>query len=630
MLPQIWTENFNSHIMEKLKLEAAACFRKFQLPKTKKEWESLRPELIRILKAKIHIPYTPSIPLNCNITSEIDHGTYWIRQLYFQGVKDLYVVGSLYIPKGKGPFPGVLVPHGHWKQGHLAKKIQEIGQLLAKSGYVALTTDAFGSGERCIEHGKFEYHGNQIGGSLLNVGETLAGIQIADNMRAIDLLHSLSFVRKDRTGVTGGSGGGNQTMYLAAFDERVTAAIPVVSVGTYQSYVGATNCICELIPDGLTVCEESAIIALAAPRAMLICNALYDENVTFHVEEMMRSYTEAKKVFLASGVPQNLKVLPFNAVHSYPDEARAAMLGFFDYHLKGKGIGDQRFPLPEVSALPEEKLMVFKRGKRPKNKIFSIPRYVEKRADALASSPANGTKEELAQLLKIHSAKIRNFYPLFSEGDWQKYTVEGSSGCLLPVLFQKRNSDLCRILASPGGKAELEKNSVSGKSILETAEKSGDSLLIFEPWGCGETGYAAEETIDSYCPQHKLSRALIWLGRRLMGEWTMNFMLAMELAGKLVPNSQFILTGHRDCGIAALFATVLESSQIRRVELIDSSASLRYSGSPVRSENGSSMAVCIPDILKWGDMTHACQLIPSVKVDFVRSRLWNGNLAEKT
>ena len=90
-------------------------------------------------------------------------------------------------------------------------------------------------------------------------------------------------------------------MYLAAFDERVKAAVPVVSVGSYQSYVGGTNCICELIPDGLMICEESSLLALAAPNALMICNALHDINHTFHVSEAARSYTEAQKVYTALG-----------------------------------------------------------------------------------------------------------------------------------------------------------------------------------------------------------------------------------------------------------------------------------------------------------------------------------------
>src|SRR5690606_8902254 len=75
-----------------------------------------------------------------------------------------------------------------------------------------------------------EYHGGNLGASLFNIGETLMGMQLTDNVRALDFLCSLPMVDTQRIGVTGASGGGNQSMWLAALDERIKAVVPVVSV----------------------------------------------------------------------------------------------------------------------------------------------------------------------------------------------------------------------------------------------------------------------------------------------------------------------------------------------------------------------------------------------------------------
>ena len=53
-------------------------------------------------------------------------------------------------------------------------------------------------------------------------------------------------------------------------DERIAAAMSVVSVGSFESYVYGMNCMCELLPDGLTFTEESGVLALIAPRSFSI------------------------------------------------------------------------------------------------------------------------------------------------------------------------------------------------------------------------------------------------------------------------------------------------------------------------------------------------------------------------
>ena len=145
---------------------------------------------------------------------------------------------------------------GHSRNGRLGST-QSHGYTLALNGYVAITVDPWGAGERTTKYRLYVYHGANLGASLLNIGESLMGLQITDNMRAVDLLCSLPYVDPEKIGATGASGGGNQTMWLAAMDERIKAAVPVVSVGTFESYVMGHNCICETLPDGLTFTEES-------------------------------------------------------------------------------------------------------------------------------------------------------------------------------------------------------------------------------------------------------------------------------------------------------------------------------------------------------------------------------------
>ena len=143
-------------------------------------------------------------------------------------------------------------------------------------------------------------------------------------------------------------------MYLAAMDDRIKAAVPVCSVGSYSSYLYEPNCVCETLPGGLKITEMAGILALAAPRAMMICTGLYDVK-TFSPQEMLNSYDAALPVYKKLNAQDKFTYRIFNHGHAYSPEAREAMLGFFELHLKGKGTG-QPVPEPFYTPLPEKEL----------------------------------------------------------------------------------------------------------------------------------------------------------------------------------------------------------------------------------------------------------------------------------
>ena len=296
-LPDIFSgERNNDLISFSLKSQAAKAFNLLQLPQTKEEWSTRREELKEDILRHANVSYHPDLPLTCKKTGEYEMEGFSIKNIYFQTRPDVYATANLYIPQGNGPFPAVVITMGHARNGKLYPEYQALGQTLAMNGYVAIAIDPWGAGERTTVHGDFEYHGANLGASLLNVGETLMGVQITDNMRAVDLLMSLPFVDHKYIGATGASGGGNQVMWLAALDERIKAVVPVVSVGTFQSYILNSNCICEALPAGLTFTEESEVLGLIAPRALKICSGLRDANAAFNPQEMLRSYHGAKKI----------------------------------------------------------------------------------------------------------------------------------------------------------------------------------------------------------------------------------------------------------------------------------------------------------------------------------------------
>ena len=601
----VWTESFSDYIENNLKQEAAKLFRIHQLPANLDSWQARRDELRNKIWENLGVVYDSSLELDLRETGEIKMDGYRIKNVYYQSRPGIYVTGNLYIPEGEGPFPAVVGMHGHWAQGRLAERVQSRGHTLAKNGYVCLLVDAWGSGERSTKHGEFEYHGAGLGGALFNIGESLMGAQIVDNMRAVDVLCSLDCVDSDKIGATGASGGGNQTMWLAAMDDRIVAAVPVVSVGSFQSYIMGSNCICECLPNGSTFTEESGVLALIAPRALKICNCLGDTNPTFYPAEMLRSYKETRKVFQAYDADTKLSYQVYNQPHGYWPEIRETMLGWFELHLKGIGTGAPKAEVP-FETLPEEKMMVFEKEQRPEE-VIGIAEYCRWQGEELKAEIAvskidrESKKAELRDVLKVSTPlTLKTTYEYGLESGWEKIAVETVCGRMIPVLRRKPqdgSSDYI-IASSLNGKSELANN-----KHLNDAFDSGKGIILFDVYGSGET--SDPDGAVTLSPYHTLARTLLWLGRSLYGEWCREYVLLASWCRESCGAENIELFGLRECGIAAIFAGALSANEVA-VTAEKSPRSFVFTTNEKAAEL--SMGFCLPNILKWGDLELAAGL----------------------
>jgi dienelactone hydrolase len=163
-------------------------------------------------------------------------------------------------------------------------------------------------------------------------------MQVYDNRRAVDYLLTRPEVDGDRLGVTGASGGGNQTMYAGALDERFKAVVPVCSVGNYQAYLQAACCVCEVLPGALRFTEEGDVLGLVAPRALMVVSATKD-SFQFSVAEADKSLNRAKAIFNLYDSENKLTHPVFESPHAYNQAMREAMYGWMTHWLKGEGDG---------------------------------------------------------------------------------------------------------------------------------------------------------------------------------------------------------------------------------------------------------------------------------------------------
>lgn len=614
-IPKVWNNISGNDGELALRMEASRRFRQWaELPcGSKKEWNAHRQFLRKTIWEKLGVKYDPELPLDSREYGTVRMKGYSVRKITYQSRRGFHVTANLYVPDGKGPFPGVINMHGHWQQGKIAERVQERGHLLASCGYVCLCVDAFGAGERSSDHGVFEYHGSTLGSSLLNIGETLMGCQVVDNMRGVDMLCSLPYVDAAKIGATGASGGGNQTMWLTAMDDRIQAAVPVVSVGTFESYVHCANCVCELLPDGLTVTEESGVLALVAPRALKICTALKDSCEAFQAKEMLRSFENARKVFHTLGSDDKITYQIFNTPHGYWSEIREAMLGWFDLHLKGIGHGMPKAG-PSFECLPEAKLMVFPKGERPAE-VRSIASHCRiegsKLRAALLRKKSIGRKEKIEELKTILRIGDPFSVATLTEhneiGGWKRFTVTLSDGRQLPMAVKPGTKDFI-VMTHPLGKDKI------------TVPETKASLALIDLSGQGETSYPTPHP-GIY---HDLARWQLWLGRTLMGEWVRELEAVRGVLTEHFKAKTVTLHGTAETAVASLFGSVVHG-KIDRVVYADAPGSYLFSGTGI--PECFNMAMPVPGFLCWGDIPLAVAL-SSAKVEILRPKKMDGTLFE--
>ncbi len=605
-LPDVLPSGKSDLTDKRLRLEASLKFAEHELPRTKEALMAYRTTLRSKIKSEAGIVANHRLPLDIKQTGEIRMKGYAIRNICFQTLPGVYATANLYVPDGEGPFPAVINMLGHWRKGKIDNTgPQAVGHTLAAKGYVCLTIDPWGAGERGTKYGAYEYHGSNLGASLMNIGEPLLGIQVSENMRGIDLLCSLPMVDSTRIGATGASGGGNQTMWLSAVDERVVADVPVVSVGTFESYIMESNCICEQLPDGLTFTEEAGVVALA--NAPLLINHNRDSNPTFYPSEMLRSFASASEAFRTEGKGSDVSFRRFDLEHGYEREDREAMLGWFDLHLKGIGDGEPVKELP-FTQVPEEKLLVFPSGERDAG-IVSTDVYCRNRGNELRKAylatdhfPALKKERELKDMLRINNKlTIREVCHYPAAGGWERLALESEDHRLIPLLYLEpagESRDFV-IISNPSGKSEIS------LVLVNDLIKQGKGIVIADFSGTGELTSANSAGYDQTGKLHTLSRAELWLGQTILGEWIKELDMVTQYLYKQCRAGKVSADGTRESGLAGLFYAAM-GGHIKEVTLHEAPVSYLFDNAD--SVDYFSMGIHVPGFLQWGDVSLAAAL----------------------
>jgi hypothetical protein len=610
----------SAEFLEFIRGEATKLRANDRPPQTAAEWDDRRLQIRQQLAAALGGFPAERCPLEPRLLDTWKRDGYRLEKLLFQTFPGVWMTAHAYVPDAPGPHPAILSVHGHWKHAKQEPTIQSRCIGAAKLGFFVLAVDAFGAGERATGKALGEYHGEMSGATLFLSGRTLAGVQLYENMRAVDYLQSRPEVDPKKIGVTGASGGGNQTMYAGAYEERFAAAVPVCSVGNYQAYLGAACCMCEVVPGALRFTEEGELLGLTAPRGLMVVNVSKDGR-QFSIREARKSLVGAQFVYDVLGQPDRLYHSTFRWHHDYHQPIREAMYGFMTQQLKGAGDGS---PIAEPAHNTEDTDAVrcYPGTTRPDDWV-TLPQFAAAESRAVLakwSAPANRDAwDSRATALKgVLRDKVFGGFPAgtdvsaaaaMARGDAWTVTFSPEPG--LTLVAQRQPA--AEASAKTAILLNLEGLATAQKSPLAAAlRKGGWNLVTVELRATGAGGVKGD--LIGRAPDHNSAEWSLWVGRPLLGQWTYDVLRTLDvLHGESGQGAgpHPIVIGEGPAGLVALSVGALAGNQVSGVAAVNTLASY-VTDVPYQGQRLGTLA---PGILRdVGDVGHLAALALPTRV----------------
>jgi len=304
-------------------------------------WASYQQRMRGLFVAQLG-GFPPRTPLEPQIVGRLERDGYTIEKVIFQSQPRHYVTALFYLPQGKPPFPGVLVPCGHSDNGKAMDVYQRACILLVKNGFAVLCYDPIDQGERfqlLDKQGKPLARGT-VAHCLAGVGSILLGrntatFRIWDGMRSLDYLAGRPEVDLKRLGCTGNSGGGTLTSYLMALDERILAAAPscyLTTLGRLLHTIGPQDAEQNIFGQVALGLDHADYILMRAPRPTLLCTATRD---FFDISGAWDTFRQAKRCYTAMGFAERVDLIEAEAEHGFSVPLRTAATRWMRRWLRG-------------------------------------------------------------------------------------------------------------------------------------------------------------------------------------------------------------------------------------------------------------------------------------------------------
>ena len=539
---------------------------------TLEKWLEQRPERYEQFIEMISLTDCPlrgeRPPLNVKIAGTLQKEGYCIEKLYYESLPGLYVPANLYIPDNiTQPRPAILYVCGHSRTQKVHYQAHARG--FAKLGFVCLIIETIQWGEvrgehwGCYSNGWFHWYSR---------GYTPGGVEVWNAIRGLDLLCARAEVDPENLGVTGISGGGSQSWYIAAADPRIKAAAPVCGASTLKAHIRARtvdgHCDC-MVPINSYQRDFHDIGALIAPRPLLIAQANRDGLNT--IESVRELYHAIKNIYDLYGASEEISLVETPGGHSYHPISRTKIFSFFLRHLMGKEIlysEIEDIDQSETAQLSEQQLRVYSDGAPPGDRSKTIQDSFIR----LPGAPRITTAEQLAarraQVLDFLRRKTFSAFPektvLFDSRLEFRTLDSGPSGrTVLSFACEKdwrlkvdlrwrherdRQNPMMVVLRNPCEKRWASEEMVSG---LDPSW----NIAYLETRGTGETGWAPELSWH-------VRRAAAWTGRTVASMRVYDVLRTVAFLRTLegVDPGQVGLMARDEMAAVALYAALLDGN----------------------------------------------------------------------
>lgn len=547
------------------------------------------PDAVRKRQAELKAHFIESLggfpektPLNSRVTGTLQRDGYRVEKVIYESRPNHHVTAVLYIPEGKTPFPGVLVPCGHSANGKAAEAYQRACILMAKNGLAVLCYDPIGQGERIqllTREGKPAVPGStsehtMVGVGALLVGRSTASYRIWDGIRSLDYLASRPEVDPKRLGCTGNSGGGTLTAYLMALDERIVAAAPscyITSLERLFATLGPQDAEQNITGQVAFGMEHADYVTMRAPRPTLICVGTQD---FFDIGGAWTTFREAKLVYGVLGHGERVDLFEFNDKHGFSKPRREAAMRWMRRWLLNKDDAPVETDFPvfkdaELQCTRTGQVLEDLKGRS----VFAL--NAERLAELEAARPKLDRAKLLAEVRRLlglsdspHQDTSSDARGSIARGKCRisKYAFTTAPGVTVPGLLfeptgmQKKPLPLVLYLHGDGKAADAGPGGPIEKLTL-----AGNRVLAVDLRGTGETapGTPPKKGPGWFGTDSKEAFLALHLNRPLLGQ-RVEDVFAVRRAAERVLGKEKVAAWHihavGSAGPVALHAAVLDES----------------------------------------------------------------------
>lgn len=473
--------------------------------KTEKGWKQRQAE-VREKLMKIVGPFPEKTPLNPQITETLVKDGVKVEKLIYESQQGFYVTAGLFMPENlTGKAPAIIYCSGHTELGFRSNTYQHKILNLVRKGFIVLAFDPMGQGER-MQYPEPDGEKSRIGGPTTEhgyagaqcfiSGSSLAKYMIWDGIRTVDYLLTRPEVDPQRIGMTGRSGGGTQTAYIAALDDRIYAAATEAYITSLEILLktkgpqDAEQNFIHFIDQGLDLAD---LLEVRAPKPAMIISTTRD---FFSIEGARQAYAEVQQAYQALGKEGNISMSEDDDVHASTQKNREAMYAFFQEHLQNPGHSKDE----DVSVFTLEELQVTSTGQvatalGSKN-VFDLNREdAQKKKANIVQQRADFQSEKILKEARLLSgyktpspAQKVHFAGQYQREGYsvQKYMMVGERHVNPYLLFvpDEGQSNQVVLYFHPEGKAA---QADAGEEI-EALVNQGLTVLSADVVGAGELG----------------------------------------------------------------------------------------------------------------------------------------------